>query len=41
MKNVRVHLEGLSPEVYARDLEALLRDLAPGKNGGVPAAWAW
>jgi very-short-patch-repair endonuclease len=30
-----------SPEIYQQDLEAALRDLAPGRNGGMSAAWAF
>ena len=41
LEAVQATLLVYSPDVYARDLESLLRDLAPGKNGGFSAAWAW
>ena len=41
LEAVQTTLSLYSPEVYARDLESLLRDLAPGRSGGFSAAWAW
>jgi hypothetical protein len=41
LEAVQTTLSLYSPEVYTCDLESLLRDLAPGKNGGFSAAWAW
>ena len=38
---VQTTLSLYSPEVYACDLESLLRDLAPGRSGGFSAVWAW
>ena len=41
LEEVQTTLSLYSPEVYACDLEALLRDLAPGSRGGLSAVWAW
>lgn len=30
-----------TPDLYRHDLDRLLTELAPGKNGGLSAAWAW
>ena len=38
---VQTTLSLYSPELYARDLESHLRDLAPSRSGGFSAAWAW
>lgn len=41
LAGVQTTLSIYSPEIYRCDLESLLRDLAPGKNGGFSAVWAW
>lgn len=41
LEGVQTTLAVYSPDIYGRDLESLLHDLAPGKNGGFSAAWAW
>jgi very-short-patch-repair endonuclease len=41
LKGVQTTLSLYSPEVYACDLGALLRDLAPGSRRGFSAVWAW
>ena len=41
LAGVQATLSVYSPEIYSRDLESLLVDLAPGKNGGFSAVWAW
>ena len=37
----RQTLSCYSPDICTRDLPVLLRDLAPGKGGGLGAIWAW
>ena len=41
LEGVQTTLSVYSPDIYGRDLESLLLDLAPGKNGRFSAAWAW
>jgi hypothetical protein len=41
LEEVQATLSLYSPEVYACDLESILRDLTPGKRGGFAAVWAW
>jgi very-short-patch-repair endonuclease len=41
LAGVQSTLSVYSPDIYRSDLESLLHDLAPGKNGGFSAAWAW
>jgi hypothetical protein len=41
LEAVQATLPLYSLEIYACDLESLLRDLAPGGRGGFSAIWAW
>ena len=33
-------LSNYSPQLYQQNLESILHDLSPGRNGGLAAAWA-
>ena len=37
---VEKRLANYSPQIYQQDLESILHDLAPGREGGLAAAWA-
>ena len=41
LAGIQTTLSAYSPGIYTHDMEPLLRDLAPGRNGGFSAAWAW
>ncbi len=41
LANVRNTVEFYSPEVFAQDLQGMMRALAPGRTGGLRAIWCW
>ena len=41
VSGVRRTLDLYSPEIFSLNIQEMIRDLAPGKPGGVRALWAW